>query len=358
MVSGSTLGRILPSCGVQVPDFLQAPFSDMPRAHLTPNQPAAPARAVRLDFILRRLRIVALLCVAGLLPAPLAALLPQDAGGTLVWLLDLACHWQWLFAAGLVISALGCAMAIPRWALLVPLAALPWLSASPVLPAAAAGAEVFSIASANVHFDNADPRALLAWVESEQPDVLVVLEISPRYAAALGPLRGYPHRRVVPADSPFGIALYSRHPLDQVVATTDADGLPHIEAMVAWQGRRIHLLAVHPMPPISAHFHAERNAKLARWARAAGASRLPTLVAGDLNATPWSTAFNELDALGLRRATGLAPTWPAALHGIIGIPIDHVLASRHWRLVASGRGPGLGSDHLPVIARLMPVGDR
>ena len=87
-------------------------------------------------------------------------------------------------------------------------------------------------------------------------------------------------------------------------------------------------------------------------------SRLPTVVAGDLNATPWSPAFNELDDLGLRRATGLAPTWPSALHGISGIPIDHVPASRHWRLVASGRGPDPGSDHRPVIARLVPFGER
>ena len=330
----------------------------MPPVSLMPDTTSASTRAARVDFILRRVRIVALLCAAGLLLPVLAALLPQDAGGTLVWLFDLACPWQWLFFAGLVVSSLAYALAVPRWALLLPLAALPWLSASPVLPAGAAGAELFSVASANVHFDNADPRALLGWVDAELPDVLVILEISPRYADALASLRGYPHRHVVPADSPFGIALFSRHPLDKVTATTDADGLPHIEAQVAWQGRRIHLLAVHPMPPISAHFHTERNAKLARWAHAAGASRLPTVVAGDLNATPWSTAFNELDALGLRRATGLAPTWPSVLHGISGIPIDHVLASRHWRLVASGRGPDLGSDHQPVIARLVPFGDR
>lgn len=54
-------------------------------------------------------------------------------------------------------------------------------------------------------------------------------------------------------------------------------------------------------------------------------------------------------------ATGLAPTWPTILKGASGIPIDHVLASRHWALVGSARGPGLGSDHLPVIARLRPV---
>ena len=30
----------------------------------------------------------------------------------------------------------------------------------------------------------------------------------------------------------------------------------------------------------------------------------------------------------------------------------HVLASAHWRLLSSERGPDLGSDHLPVLARV------
>lgn len=330
----------------------------MPRSDPNSGTPTMSRRAARVDFILRRVRIMALLCAFGLLLPPLMALLPQESGSTLVWLLDLACHWQWLFAAGLVVTALATALAFRHWLLLLPLAALPWWSASPLLPAGTAAAETFSFASANVHFDNADPRPLLAWVEAEQPDALVILEVSPRYAEALATMRGYPHRHVLAADSPFGIALYARHPLVQVKSSTDADGLSHIEAQMAWQGRQVNLLAVHPMPPISIHFHAERNAKMTRWARAAGASRLPTLVAGDFNATPWSIAFNELHHLGLHRATGLAPTWPAALQGLSGIPIDHVLASRHWRLVTSGRGPAVGSDHLPVIARLAPVGDR
>lgn len=32
----------------------------------------------------------------------------------------------------------------------------------------------------------------------------------------------------------------------------------------------------------------------------------------------------------------------------MGIPIDHVLVTRQWRVVEGGRGPDLGSDHLPL----------
>ncbi len=304
-------------------------------------------------FVWRRMRLLAPLCAAGLLPPPLLALMPAESAGSIAWLLDLAAHWQWVFAPGLALTAGVATLVDRRWALLLPALALPWLSASPHLPStAAAGPATFSIATANVHMDNQDVRPLAQWLAREQVDVVVVLEVSPAYAKGLQTLDAYPHRHVVAQDDPFGIAVLSRHPLLKAATVRDAEGIAHIEALVAWQGRQVAVIAVHPMPPISAHYAAVRNAKLSAWARAAAASALPTLVAGDLNATPWSIAFNGLDALGLRRATGVAPTWPATLRGVTGIPIDHVLANRHWLRIGSARGPDLGSDHLPVLARL------
>ena len=305
-------------------------------------------------FVLRRARLLAILCTGGLLLPPLLALMAAESAGSIVWLLDLAAHWQWIFAPGLALAAGVATTADRRWALLLPALALPWLSASPMLPAAtaAAGTASFSIASANVHMDNQDVRPLAQWLAREQPDVAVVLEVSPAYAKGLQALDAYPHRHVVAQDDPFGIAVLSRHPLLKAATLRDDEGIARIEALVAWQGRQVAVIAVHPMPPISARYAAVRNAKLSAWARSAAAAGLPTLVAGDLNATPWSIAFNGLDALGLRRATGVAPTWPAALRGVAGIPIDHVLATRHWQRIASARGPDLGSDHFPVLARL------
>ncbi|MDA0275619.1 MAG: hypothetical protein O3A06_12010 [Proteobacteria bacterium] len=53
-----------------------------------------------------------------------------------------------------------------------------------------------------------------------------------------------------------------------------------------------------------------------------------------------------------RRASGLAPTWPASAAGLMGVPIDHLLVTCQWRVVAGRAGPNLGSDHLPVLATL------
>ncbi len=89
---------------------------------------------------------------------------------------------------------------------------------------------------------------------------------------------------------------------------------------------------------------------------------MPLIVAGDFNLTPWSPRFPAvLSASGLKLAdTGsIWPhTWPAPsgwfYGGLVvrGFPIDHILVSRHFALLAARRGPDIGSDHLPVIVDL------
>jgi endonuclease/exonuclease/phosphatase (EEP) superfamily protein YafD len=108
------------------------------------------------------------------------------------------------------------------------------------------------------------------------------------------------------------------------------------------------------MPPIvGPRGLLDRDADIAEVARQAVATGEAAIVVGDLNATPWSSGLRAAAAQGFLSAQGLAPTWPASVARVFGIPIDHVLAdSRHWRVVQSGRGPQIGSDHLPVFARL------
>ncbi|MDD0843988.1 endonuclease/exonuclease/phosphatase family protein [Pseudomonas sp. Gutcm_11s] len=274
--------------------------------------------------------------------------------GTLPWLLDLASHWQWLFLAGLIITALTAAWRERRWLFALLAAPLPWLTASPVLPSGD-DATPLTVASANVHLSSRDVGPLRDWLAQARPEVVVLLEVSPRYAQALQTLPGYPYRLVHADSSPFGIALLSSLPLDHPQIGQDERGIPHLRARLQLAGCSIALSAFHPMPPLSPDDHSSRDRQLRELLRASGDG--PALLAGDLNATPWSSAFAGLDALGWRRASGLAPTWPSLGAGVLGIPIDHVLASRHWRLLSSERGPDLGSDHLPVLVQLGLPGD-
>jgi len=302
----------------------------------------------------RRIYMLALLCLLGLL-LPLLSHLLAGVAGTLAWLIDLASHWQWLFLLGLVVFAGLACCRDKRWAVLLLALPLPWLTASAPAPTGEPQAQVLAVASANVHLHNRNTEALTAWLAQEKPDVLVLLEVSPAYAQGLRTLRDYPFQHIVAEDSPFGIAVLSRHPLQQIEVIEDAQGIAHIEALLQWHGQPVGIIAVHPMPPLAPQYHSERNAKLATLATHATASGIPTVLAGDLNATPWSSAFSGLEQLGLRRASGLAATWPAVLQGVLGLPIDHVLVTQHWAVVARKVGPQLGSDHLPVLVHLVPT---
>lgn len=302
-------------------------------------------------FLAVRARALALLAIAGLL-SPLLSHPLADAGGAASWFIDLGSHWQWLFLALLVLSSLLLAILDRRWVIVVLAASLPWLTAAPVAPSGERTAGVLVVASANIQYRNPDARALAEWLRREKVDVAVVLEVAPAHVRELEAMADYPHRRIVPDDGPFGIAVLSRQPLAEVRVIEGAAGIPRIEAIIQHPRGRIRLTALHPMPPLATEDHFARNRLLRALADAAAASSEPSIIAGDLNATPWSSAFAGLADRGLRRATGLAPTWPAAAAGRMGIPIDHVLVTRQWRVVASRAGPNLGSDHLPVMATL------
>ncbi|MBS1196855.1 MAG: hypothetical protein H6R18_640 [Proteobacteria bacterium] len=302
-------------------------------------------------------RLMTFSCFAGLL-TPLANAFLADSAGRIAWIIDLTSHWQWLFVIGLVIGSGIAACKQKRWALALLALPLPWLTVSPLAPAASQADKAFLVASANVHFGNQDPAPLIQWLAKTQPDIVVLIEISPEYAAALKKLPGYPHRHLAPQPDPFGIALLSRHPLRQIAALRNADGIPRIEAEIDWQGKSINIIGYHPMPPITPQHHATRNQELQSFAIRASQSKQPMIVAGDLNASPWSSAFHSLDKLGLWRASGLRPTWPAIGQGIIGIPIDHALVSAHWSVLESGLGPNLGSDHRPLLVKISPSGSR
>jgi endonuclease/exonuclease/phosphatase (EEP) superfamily protein YafD len=314
---------------------------------------AAPRAGFRSGAAIAR----RLLWACGLgLALPLLNRLQAATPGTFGWLLDLATHWQWWYAAAWLALCLFCAMRERRFLLLAPFAALPWFTAARMLPASDDGMrDAFVIVAANVNLANRDPAPLAAWLRAQPVDVVMLTELTPRYADALATALAdvYPHRAFAPEDSPFGIGLLSRHPLRDVARRDSADGIPALGAEIETADGKIRIVAAHPMPPLATHWHDERD-RLLR-ALAGDTADTATVVAGDLNATPWSTALIGAARAGLFRATGSAPTWPRR-H--VGIPIDHVLASAHWRRGETARGPDIGSDHLPVRATLHRVGNR
>ncbi len=209
---------------------------------------------------------------------------------------------------------------------------------------------------ANVLAFNTDMDRMLRLIENVDPDLLVLQEFTPAWMAAMEPLLpSYPYRVVEPRDDPFGIALYSKYPLDATTVIGSVPlGHPDIVATALIGGERLNIISTHPMPPIGNTNYGNRNLQLDSVADLARRSPRPVIVVGDLNITMWAhhyKRFEEVSGLSnARRGFGIAPTWPSwLLPGYI--PIDHVLVSDEIVVTDFTTGPSIGSDHLPIIVR-------
>lgn len=207
----------------------------------------------------------------------------------------------------------------------------------------------------NVNTDWGDPDAVAALVADEDPDVVVLEEVNAAWLERLRDLRKtHPSYLEVPQEDNFGIVLYSRIPLHNVREVHFGHPYaPSILAEVAHRGRRVHVVATHPVPPLSGRGYRQRNDHLAALAAIVAALDEPVIVLGDLNITPWSPHFRRfLHASGLRNSLhgrGLQPSWPSAAPYPLRIPIDHCLHSESIVIHERRLGPHVGSDHRPVV---------
>jgi endonuclease/exonuclease/phosphatase (EEP) superfamily protein YafD len=112
----------------------------------------------------------------------------------------------------------------------------------------------------------------------------------------------------------------------------------------------IRILSVHPPSPTTGQKTTTRDEQLAGVAEWAAEQDLPVVVAGDLNASPWSHGYRPLadsDLINSLEGFGPQASWPALL-GPFGVPIDHLLHSAELTTVEREVGPSLGSEHRSV----------
>lgn len=242
---------------------------------------------------------------------------------------------------------------------------------APHLPPGIAGAterdadltppQPLTVAAFNVYHANPTPEAVVRWVERTRPDVVVLNEVSAPWDPYLQDLaEAYPHQKVFracPNLKGCEAAILARMPWRTADAAWLGErGPTMVHARFDWQGQPLTVVTTHldwppGLPDVRRrHYQREQTANLVRRLRALDG---PVLLAGDMNATPWSAAFARiLDGTGLVRApTGRAGTWPESLWPF-GILIDHVLYDPNRLAVGAAAGPDLGSDHRPLIVRV------
>jgi len=210
----------------------------------------------------------------------------------------------------------------------------------------------------NLSFRNRTPEAVADFVRAEGMDVVTLQEVTRdtgRVIELLG--EDYPHSILCPFAAVGGVAVLSRLPKAHgpTEGCVEGQGLAWLRVMAG--GRPVSVASVHlhwPYPFGQAPQIDRLEGRLQGIPR-------PVLLAGDFNAAPWSHAVGRVAAAsdtevagGLRFTFQLRPgRWAPS----IGMPIDHILLPAELSPVEVRLGPGLGSDHRSVVARLaLPPG--
>jgi endonuclease/exonuclease/phosphatase (EEP) superfamily protein YafD len=283
--------------------------------------------------------------------------------GNLWWLLELTSHFPaHLAVASGLFTVMWAFKRRRRWtifsgvitsinALLV--LALFW----PVNQTVPASGQRLRLVAVNVHTANLRSDLVLEFLQRIDADVVLLMEVNQRWMDALAPLSNrYPEIIADPRSDNFGIALLNRiaSTNSTVIFPGEAE-VPSIRTTLLVNGQALTLLGTHPLPPGSAEYARLRNDQLRAIAAIVRESSAPTIVLGDLNATPWSPYFRKLlRATGLRNTSqgrGLYNSWPARLP-VGRIPLDQCLVSPGIHVIDKQLGPQVGSDHLPVIIDL------
>ncbi len=284
------------------------------------------------------------------------------------WPIELACHFRVQYFWGLLVvmlafillgrkwSAAICAIgALANFAMILPFYLGQGGSGNP--------ANSLRFVTLNVHTENHEYQKTIEFLAATDADLVLLLEVDRDWVKQLAALAElYPYQFIEARMDNFGVALFSKSELHNARMTEfGGSEVPTVVAELKDRhGRSFRFIGTHPLPPVRRENSDLRNAQLkAIGNEIRNISALPTLLAGDLNVTPWSSEFGALveraELSDSAQGFGVQGTWPVDFFGFLRIPIDHVLYSAGIEIVDRRLGGDVGSDHLPVIVEFEVV---
>jgi endonuclease/exonuclease/phosphatase (EEP) superfamily protein YafD len=210
--------------------------------------------------------------------------------------------------------------------------------------------QALTVLALNAWHQHGDPERLERYLAAATADVVVLSEFGPNKQPLLATLkRIYPFQVDCADEWPCSLALLSRLPFEAAGAIRNAADMPAF----VWARLNGHLTIVGThlhRPSRDPWLHERQMSALAQFIRRIDG---PIVLSGDLNTSPWSSSFRMLRSVtGLTPASVLMPTWPAWPLAVPQMALDHVFVSPELAVTTAGTGPAVGSDHLPVWARL------
>jgi endonuclease/exonuclease/phosphatase family metal-dependent hydrolase len=230
----------------------------------------------------------------------------------------------------------------------------------------------------NVGNDRAEPERLIPVIRDSGADLIGFQELSDAQGEAIAHELGkeYPHQVLYPGGF-AGKAVLSRYPIIDSEQLHLSTVRPDLQAKIDLDGSEITFIVAHPPPP-RPHW---KGLKFDRqtWEQIISLANLavnqpPAILLGDFNLADWWGEYAYLRSAGLKDAfqeagidrghtlpTRIGP-WKRllALNRLLrGLPlvpmlrVDYIWYTEHLHCQQAWVGEDTGSDHLPVLAKLV-----
>lgn len=316
-------------------------------------------RTIRQVSVTRR---YARVLSGSILVAALGGLLAGAFGG--YWIpLDILAHFRGHLIAVALVS--GFAFLVPRFGLAILVVGL---LAVPIAHAGMSGlvysktsesesklGQRLKVVSLNMWGAYSDLDRIESYLRGENADIVVLTEFPMYEHPMLRKLKPvYPHQIFCTAGC--RMALLSKWKWIKAGTQRRTDKVPkYVWAQFGFGSEALTVYGIHLRTPIDSP---RLKAREIRWlGQQLGAKRGSVILAGDFNSTPWSHNFRELSKVaGLRKPSGVYPTWPVSRLPLPQLAIDHILVSEGIMFERMHVGKRVSSDHLPVVAELVLTG--
>lgn len=210
--------------------------------------------------------------------------------------------------------------------------------------------ERFKVTSINLLSSNKEVSKVEKFISAEQPDVLVLMELTPRWEKDLKQvITNYTYRKIYTRNDNFGIAILSNYNMSSQIEYFGSDK-PSILSILNISGEKYTIIATHPVPPINQYSFKNRNEQLKSIVANQSSNTQNLIIIGDFNLTSFSNQFGQLLKGNLKDSRigfGLLPTWPAN-YKLFQTTLDHCLVSKNLEVISRTTGSNIGSDHLPI----------
>lgn len=205
------------------------------------------------------------------------------------------------------------------------------------------------IAHFNISASDEDYDSTIDAILNTEADLISIQEVTPDWHYLLNEKlqQEYPYSNTVVRFDPFGIAVYSKHPFQNIDTFFHQD-IPNLKGSISINEKEkpLNFICTHTMPPLYNAAYENMKGHLNTLADSIQNISEPIVTIGELNAPPW---WQEIQDLRLRG--GLNDSRRSASFGFSEIfqnPVDYIFFSDHLECVGFENITTATSSHLGI----------